>query len=228
MIWGGERKEMFHGDETSMHSSNTFETGRHSRWGGKFRRAWTRARAPPPQSFAPSFSLSRHSSSSCAVAEIQSRAARAERHSSSSPGMDPMQVLSVTAAIATTRPPSPPTAAARPRRMLGHRYPASRTVFYGGASSPIAASRLSPEPHRVHSGFSSTTWSGPRNYERSGMPRGASTDSYDGFDIGRMRRLLCRLGDPHTHFPGEVSQMASLELVLLSESKDVVAELMCL
>ncbi|XP_066356760.1 dihydrofolate synthetase-like isoform X1 [Miscanthus floridulus] len=40
-----------------------------------------------------------------------------------------------------------------------------------------------------------------RNYERSGVPRGAGTDSDDGFDLGRMRRLLRRLGDPHTHFP---------------------------
>lgn len=40
-----------------------------------------------------------------------------------------------------------------------------------------------------------------RNYERSGLPRGAGTDSDDGFDLGRMRRLLRRLGDPHTHYP---------------------------
>ncbi|XP_006664219.3 dihydrofolate synthetase [Oryza brachyantha] len=40
-----------------------------------------------------------------------------------------------------------------------------------------------------------------RNYERSGVPRGAGTDSDDGFDLGRMRRLLRCLGDPHTHFP---------------------------
>uniref|UniRef100_A0A0E0MPS0 Uncharacterized protein n=1 Tax=Oryza punctata TaxID=4537 RepID=A0A0E0MPS0_ORYPU len=40
-----------------------------------------------------------------------------------------------------------------------------------------------------------------RNYERSGVPRGAGTDSDDGFDLGRMRRLLRRLGEPHTHFP---------------------------
>ncbi|XBI78047.1 hypothetical protein VPH35_087807 [Triticum aestivum] len=40
-----------------------------------------------------------------------------------------------------------------------------------------------------------------RNYERSGVPRGAGTDSDDGFDLGRMRRLLRRLGDPHTHYP---------------------------
>ncbi|KAK3137068.1 hypothetical protein QOZ80_5BG0447280 [Eleusine coracana subsp. coracana] len=40
-----------------------------------------------------------------------------------------------------------------------------------------------------------------RNFERSGVPRGAGTDSDDGFDLERMRRLLRRLGDPHTHFP---------------------------
>jgi dihydrofolate synthase len=40
-----------------------------------------------------------------------------------------------------------------------------------------------------------------RNFERSGVPRGAGTDSDDGFDLGRMRRLLRRLGDPHSHFP---------------------------
>lgn len=39
-----------------------------------------------------------------------------------------------------------------------------------------------------------------KNYERSGVPRGAGTDSDDGFDLGRMRRLLQRLGNPHTQF----------------------------
>ncbi|TVU26982.1 hypothetical protein EJB05_29560 [Eragrostis curvula] len=39
------------------------------------------------------------------------------------------------------------------------------------------------------------------NHERFGVPRGAGTDSDDGFDLGCMRRLLHRLGDPHTHFP---------------------------
>jgi hypothetical protein len=45
-----------------------------------------------------------------------------------------------------------------------------------------------------------------RNYERSGVPRGAGTDSDDGFDLGRMRRLLRRLGDPHTHYPVRLAQ----------------------
>ncbi|XP_073110632.1 dihydrofolate synthetase isoform X2 [Elaeis guineensis] len=39
-----------------------------------------------------------------------------------------------------------------------------------------------------------------KNYERSGVPIGAGTDSDDGFDLGRMRRLLQRLGNPHTQF----------------------------
>ena len=78
----------------------------------------------------------------------------------------------------------------------------------------------------VHSGGSLTTWSGPRNYERSGVPRGAGTDSYDGFDIGRTHAPAPPQArrPPHA-LPGEVFRMASLELVLFSESKDVVAEL---
>ena len=39
-----------------------------------------------------------------------------------------------------------------------------------------------------------------KNYERQGVPVGAGTDSDDGFDLGRMRHLLQRLGNPHTHF----------------------------
>ncbi|KAH7682361.1 Dihydrofolate synthase protein [Dioscorea alata] len=39
-----------------------------------------------------------------------------------------------------------------------------------------------------------------RNYEKSGVPKGAGTDSDDGFDLGRMRRLLQRLGNPHSNF----------------------------
>ncbi|KAJ3694598.1 hypothetical protein LUZ60_010078 [Juncus effusus] len=39
-----------------------------------------------------------------------------------------------------------------------------------------------------------------KNYERLGVPAGAGTESGDGFDLGRMRRLLLRLGDPHTNY----------------------------
>lgn len=39
-----------------------------------------------------------------------------------------------------------------------------------------------------------------KNYERLGVPRGAGTDTDDGFDLGRMRRLLQQLGNPHTQF----------------------------
>ncbi|RZR90586.1 hypothetical protein BHM03_00018501 [Ensete ventricosum] len=39
-----------------------------------------------------------------------------------------------------------------------------------------------------------------KNYERVGVPQGAGTDTDDGFDLGRMRRLLQRLGNPHKQF----------------------------
>lgn len=39
-----------------------------------------------------------------------------------------------------------------------------------------------------------------KNYEKSGVPTGAGTDSNDGFDLGRMRRLLDRFGNPHSKF----------------------------
>lgn len=39
-----------------------------------------------------------------------------------------------------------------------------------------------------------------KNYEKSGVPKDAGTDSEDGFDLGRMRRLLELLGNPHSRF----------------------------
>lgn len=39
-----------------------------------------------------------------------------------------------------------------------------------------------------------------KNFEKSGVPRGAGTDSDEGFDLGRMRRLMERFGNPHTKF----------------------------
>ncbi|KAK7301167.1 hypothetical protein RJT34_12028 [Clitoria ternatea] len=39
-----------------------------------------------------------------------------------------------------------------------------------------------------------------KNYEKSGVPQGAGTDSNDGFDLGRMRRLMERFGNPHSNF----------------------------
>ncbi|XP_042506267.1 dihydrofolate synthetase isoform X2 [Macadamia integrifolia] len=39
-----------------------------------------------------------------------------------------------------------------------------------------------------------------KNYEKSGVPKGAGTDSNDGFDLGRMNRLMERLGNPHSSF----------------------------
>ncbi|XP_065626274.1 dihydrofolate synthetase [Quercus suber] len=39
-----------------------------------------------------------------------------------------------------------------------------------------------------------------KNYEKVGVPKGAGTDSDDGFDLGRMRRLMERLGNPQAQF----------------------------
>ncbi|KAL5538206.1 hypothetical protein UlMin_044187 [Ulmus minor] len=39
-----------------------------------------------------------------------------------------------------------------------------------------------------------------KNYEKSGVPKGAGTDSDDGFDLGRMRRLMELLDNPHSKF----------------------------
>lgn len=39
-----------------------------------------------------------------------------------------------------------------------------------------------------------------KNYEKLGVPRGAGTDSDDGFDLGRMTRLMERLGNPQSKF----------------------------
>jgi len=43
-----------------------------------------------------------------------------------------------------------------------------------------------------------------KNYEKSGVPTGAGTDSNDGFDLGRMRRLLDRFGNPHSKFKVQI------------------------
>lgn len=44
-----------------------------------------------------------------------------------------------------------------------------------------------------------------KNYEKSGVPKDAGTDSDEGFDLGRMRRLMDRLGNPHAKFKVPVS-----------------------
>ena len=39
-----------------------------------------------------------------------------------------------------------------------------------------------------------------KNYEKSGVPKGAGTDSREGFDLGRMTRLMERFGNPQSKF----------------------------
>ena len=38
------------------------------------------------------------------------------------------------------------------------------------------------------------------NYEKLGVPKDAGTDSEDGFDLVRMRRLMEHLDNPHSKF----------------------------
>uniref|UniRef100_A0A2N9F0I8 Uncharacterized protein n=1 Tax=Fagus sylvatica TaxID=28930 RepID=A0A2N9F0I8_FAGSY len=49
-----------------------------------------------------------------------------------------------------------------------------------------------------------------KNYEKVGVPKGAGTDSDDGFDLSRMRRLMVRLGNPQSHFKVPSPTMAKL------------------
>lgn len=68
-----------------------------------------------------------------------------------------------------------------------------------------------------------------KNYEKVGVPKGAGTDSDDGFDLGRMRRLMERLGNPHSQFKavhiagtkGKGSTAAFLSNILRAEGYSV-------
>ncbi|XP_039062907.1 LOW QUALITY PROTEIN: dihydrofolate synthetase-like [Hibiscus syriacus] len=68
-----------------------------------------------------------------------------------------------------------------------------------------------------------------KNYEKSGVPKDAGTDSDDGFDLGRMRRLMNRLGNPQSNFKsvhiagtkGKGSTAAYLSNILRSEGYSV-------
>ncbi|AES81819.2 tetrahydrofolylpolyglutamate synthase [Medicago truncatula] len=54
-----------------------------------------------------------------------------------------------------------------------------------------------------------------KNYEKYGVPTGAGTDSNDGFDLGRMRRLLDRFGNPHSKFKLKPFILPGLKVILL-------------
>ncbi|XP_058100229.1 dihydrofolate synthetase isoform X2 [Magnolia sinica] len=68
-----------------------------------------------------------------------------------------------------------------------------------------------------------------KNYERMGVPKGGGTDSEDGFDLGRMRRLMECLGNPHSNFKavhiagtkGKGSTAAFLSNILREEGYSV-------
>ncbi|KAG6429472.1 hypothetical protein SASPL_107523 [Salvia splendens] len=68
-----------------------------------------------------------------------------------------------------------------------------------------------------------------KNYEKIGVPKGAGTDSRDGFDLGRMRRLLHNLGNPQSKFKaihiagtkGKGSTAAFISSILRAEGYSV-------
>ncbi|PIA49088.1 hypothetical protein AQUCO_01300145v1 [Aquilegia coerulea] len=68
-----------------------------------------------------------------------------------------------------------------------------------------------------------------KNYEKSGVPKGAGTNSEDGFDLGRMNRLMKLLGNPHNKFKavhiagtkGKGSTAAFLSNILRKEGYSV-------
>lgn len=68
-----------------------------------------------------------------------------------------------------------------------------------------------------------------KNFEKSGVPKGAGTDSEDGFDLGRMRRLMGLMGNPQSRFKtvhiagtkGKGSTAAFLSSMLRAEGYSV-------
>ncbi|TXG71125.1 hypothetical protein EZV62_006060 [Acer yangbiense] len=68
-----------------------------------------------------------------------------------------------------------------------------------------------------------------KNHEKSGVPKGAGTDSKDGFDLGRMRRIMDQLGNPISKFKaihiagtkGKGSTAAFLSNILRAEGYSV-------
>lgn len=68
-----------------------------------------------------------------------------------------------------------------------------------------------------------------KNYEKVGVPRGAGTESPEGFDLARMRRLISCLGDPLSHYPvvhiagtkGKGSTAAFISNILRAEGYSV-------
>ncbi|XP_076942527.1 dihydrofolate synthetase-like [Bidens hawaiensis] len=68
-----------------------------------------------------------------------------------------------------------------------------------------------------------------KNHEKSGVPKGAGTDSEDGFDLGRMKRLMQSLGNPQSKYKaihiagtkGKGSTAAFLSNILRAEGYSV-------
>lgn len=52
------------------------------------------------------------------------------------------------------------------------------------------------------------------NHEKSGVPKGAGTDSHHGFDLGRMKRLMQSLGNPQSKYKVTIFTTLRLTLIL--------------
>ena len=68
-----------------------------------------------------------------------------------------------------------------------------------------------------------------KNYEKVGVPKGAGTDSNDGFDLSRMRRLMVRLGNPQieaNHGQAQISLTLDRSDLSHLRSKQTMAKLL--
>ncbi|KZV36446.1 putative dihydrofolate synthetase [Dorcoceras hygrometricum] len=71
-----------------------------------------------------------------------------------------------------------------------------RQDFFNSAPRPFSAASFDSSELKEFMEYMETL----KNYEKSGVPKNAGTDSGDGFDLGRMRYLLQQLGNPQSKF----------------------------
>ncbi|CAL5405247.1 unnamed protein product [Camellia sinensis] len=116
----------------------------------------------------------------------------------------------------------------------------SRRPFFTCRESPISATGTVLSKLRFYRCFSAISDDSElkdfmeyldnlKNYEKSGVPKGAGRDSKDGFDLSRMRRLMELLGNPQSKFKavhiagtkGKGSTAAFLSNILRAEGYSV-------
>ncbi|KAL7183656.1 hypothetical protein ACSBR2_025943 [Camellia fascicularis] len=116
----------------------------------------------------------------------------------------------------------------------------SRRPFFTCRETPISATGTVLSKLRFYRCFSATSEDSElkdfmeyldnlKNYEKSGVPKGAGTDSKYGFNLSRMRRLMELLGNPQSKFKavhiagtkGKGSTAAFLSNILRAEGYSV-------